>query len=1006
MSFINQALLYGLAGISIPIILHLLNRRSAKQIEWGAMQFLLDSVESRRRRIQLEEALLLAARCLICGLAALAVARPFQPPGGTIPYVIILPAFLISLVLITTGIILRESRKHFLWLVGLGLVLLIFSGLAVVYEKYWNLKRYGNSGRKDIVLIIDGSTSMQIKQGGSTNFDRAILEAKEVLEKSSGGNAFSLILGGPVPLVKVGDPIVNKNDLGLALDSLKPIQGKMDGFAALTTALTALNRGSNPSKQIIVFTDGQSTGWNLDSNSAWEALKGSADQLTTKPPILFRKFSLPTNFRNVSVSNIHLSRDVLGTDRPVGIDLTLENTGTEAISPAAVELTIGTPPPDGQPAPAATNGVETFKLLKEVKLSQLQPGAKETVRFTYKFGAAGSHVLRAKVSVQDDLPQDDATQTVVQVLDQLRVMIVEGNPNADVLKRAATFTTLALAPKTSLAAAAKPSDDPKRKEKDAVAKPGVLIDPEVVPHTRLGSISSFANYDVVILCNVPRLPDSVSRRLASWVQAGGGLLVAPGSESESAFYNAWKSTDDSMVLPGRLVDQKTIGLDKEPLGLALNTFTHSALKLVADAKQSDLGGSVLQRYWKIDAEGVLSAGASVGGRLANGDPFLTIRQSGLGAVMLCAASFETSGGNLATRQAFVPLMHQLVYHLTAPDGQPLQIQPAQQINIPLSNMTADGGLKADYFRGKSFSPPALLTRVEGKLDVNYNDKPAPAVVGRDNFSVRLTGAILPRYTDEYIFDGWGDDEINLWVNEQRIIKRGDQGKIRLEAGKYSSIRVEFIQTNGNANYQIYWRTNNDQLLKREIVPSDALLPFLPGGEAKESQVGTMAVIGPDNASRSAQVMFNRSGLFARLGSDIIPGLYKISLPEERRSDFAKLLSADGSIPFNVADDPAESRLTQWSEADTNLVKGHFELLQPKDAKDITNILAGREFGEELWKYLAVGALLILLAETALTRWIAMNRRAGDEISLDFEHKFQAPKQFTEQLSKIKQATTV
>ena len=145
-------------------------------------------------------------------------------------------------------------------------------------------------------------------------------------------------------------------------------------------------------------------------------------------------------------------------------------------------------------------------------------------------------------------------------------------------------------------------------------------------------------------------------------------------------------------------------------------------------------------------------------------------------------------------------------------------------------------------------------------------------------------------------------------------------------------------------------------------------------------------------------------MFDRLGSDIIPGLYKISLPEERRADFSKLLSADGSIPFNVADDPAESRLTQWSEADTNLVKGHFELLQPKDAKDITNILAGREFGEELWKYLAVGALLFLLAETALTRWIAMNRRAGDEISLDFEHKFQAPKQFTEQLSKIKQAT--
>ncbi len=1001
MSFINQALLYGLAGISIPIILHLLNRRSAKQIEWGAMLFLLDSVESRRRRIQLEEALLLAARCLLCGLVALAVARPFQPPGGTVPYVIVLPAFLISLVMITTGIILRETRKYFWWLVGGGLALLLVSGLAVAYEQYWNLKRFGNSGKKDIVLIIDGSTSMQIQNGGTTNFDRAVQEAREVVEKSAGGNGFSIILGGPVPLVKISDPVVNKNDVGQVLDSLKPMQGKMDGFGALSTAMTALNRGSNLGKEIIVFTDGQALGWNLDTNSAWEALKGSADQLKTKPPIIYRKFTLPTAFRNVSVSNLKFSRDVIGTDRAVGIDVTLENTGTEAISPTSLELNIGDAPKEVKEGAPAAPADENFKQYKEVKLNQLQPGMKETVHFSHKFKGSGAQVVSARVVVNDDLSLDNLTQTVASVKDRLRVLIVEGNPGADVLQRAATFTSLALAPSTTLSAASKAVEKNEQKNQDKGVKPGALLDPEVVPHTRLPSMKSFANYDVVVLCNVPRLADSASRRLAAWVQAGGGLLIAPGGESEAAFYNAWKTADGLNLLPGKMLDQKVIAADKDPLHLALNTFSHPALKLVADAKQSDLGGTVLQKYWRVDAEGPLAVGASVGGRLANGDPFLTMRPLGIGSVMLSSAGFDTGSGNLATRQAFVPLLHQLVYYLTAPDGQPLQRQPAQQISLALTSSNAEGGLKADFFRGKGWNPPAISSRVENKTDVNYSEKGTPGSVGKDNFSVRLTGALLPRYSEEYRFDGWGDDGIDVYLDDKKIISRGGEGKAKLEAGKYVAFRIDFTQTNGNATWQLNW---SSQSQPREIIPADALLPFLPGEDTKESVVGNLVALGPDRVARQMPLIFTRAGLQARLNSDVIPGIYRIKVPDERRADLAKLLNPAGELPFSVADDPAESRLAQWTEQQLAMVKSHFEFFQPKEAKEITNILAGREFGEELWKYLALGALFILLAEVALTRWIALNRRAGEEVSLDFEHKFTAPKQFTDQLSKIKAAT--
>ena len=76
MLFLNPWLLAALAGISIPVIIHLVRRQAAKPFDWGAMRFLMDTLSERRRRMEWEDLLLMAARCLLLALAALAVARP------------------------------------------------------------------------------------------------------------------------------------------------------------------------------------------------------------------------------------------------------------------------------------------------------------------------------------------------------------------------------------------------------------------------------------------------------------------------------------------------------------------------------------------------------------------------------------------------------------------------------------------------------------------------------------------------------------------------------------------------------------------------------------------------------------------------------------------------------------------------------------------------------------------------------------------------------------------
>src|SRR5207302_8409599 len=76
MSFLNPIMLAGLAAISVPIIIHLLNRRKFQKVVWAAMRFLKISVEQNQRRMRIEDMILLALRCLLLALLALALARP------------------------------------------------------------------------------------------------------------------------------------------------------------------------------------------------------------------------------------------------------------------------------------------------------------------------------------------------------------------------------------------------------------------------------------------------------------------------------------------------------------------------------------------------------------------------------------------------------------------------------------------------------------------------------------------------------------------------------------------------------------------------------------------------------------------------------------------------------------------------------------------------------------------------------------------------------------------
>src|SRR4051794_33377255 len=81
MSFLMAPLLIGVLAAAIPVLIHLLHRQRTTPVQWGAMQFLLESQLKFRRRKKVDHWLLLLARMALLGLLGFLLARPLLIDG-------------------------------------------------------------------------------------------------------------------------------------------------------------------------------------------------------------------------------------------------------------------------------------------------------------------------------------------------------------------------------------------------------------------------------------------------------------------------------------------------------------------------------------------------------------------------------------------------------------------------------------------------------------------------------------------------------------------------------------------------------------------------------------------------------------------------------------------------------------------------------------------------------------------------------------------------------------
>jgi hypothetical protein len=192
---------------AIPIIIHLLFRRRFRRIDWAPMHYLKLSIQRNRRRIRLEQLLLLALRTLIILLLFFMVARPVMHAAGL------------------GG-----------WL--------------------------GGRSRTGQIVLIDDSLSMGHQDQGRSALERAQELAADVLKTVGPKDRFTLLQSS-----QADDPLLREVELAAGDDVAQLIAGLQvsDTFTSWEPVLEALDElivsGTYPIHEVTVITDLRRAGW-------------------------------------------------------------------------------------------------------------------------------------------------------------------------------------------------------------------------------------------------------------------------------------------------------------------------------------------------------------------------------------------------------------------------------------------------------------------------------------------------------------------------------------------------------------------------------------------------------------------------------------------------------------------------------------------------------------------------------------------------------------------------
>ncbi len=617
MSFLHFGLLpYFLPLALIPILLHLLTLHRLKTVELSTFRFLFDSYVQQRRRMKFLEALIAFLRTLFLALLVLLICRPIV--------------------------------------------------------KHWSAMFGGSQSGRDVILLVDGSASMNAVTEGITSLQRAKQAAVAVIDRLSAEDRVTIIRVAAKPEEVCNRFSSDAEAIRSELDGLKASPSRGNLFAAFSQLFGPEARKLNK-PAVYLFSDLQSTGWSEFANG------NSSDLIPPDTELTVVNVGSNQEFANVAVvgQSPEDQRAIAGL--PIKLNPRVTNHSESEVKDIPVSIFI-----------------EDKEIAR--KTLTIEPGATGETEFIFTPTEAGE--LRGRFEIPEDrFKADDTFLFSLNVAPQIRVLLVNGYPSPQPLDDEGLYLQTAMV-----------ATDSEDEESDPVlADERLLVHSLVVQEITQDKLNkeTLSDVEVVILANCGAMNPEQFKLLREFVAGGGGLLIFPGDKVNQdtytqQFFPAPETPDQAFVAATLAPPEGDPNKSDTSYRLGAIDFAHPVFSVFKDTEQRYLTKlKIYRRFLYKLPEQRANSWPLV--EFEDGAPALLESVYGNGRVLLTAFPLNTKWTNLPMKPEFVPLVLRMIGH----------VKRLSDVDGPLV-VPADG--TAEFVVSQDWAPAeGTVTDAEGRV---------------------------------------------------------------------------------------------------------------------------------------------------------------------------------------------------------------------------------------------------------------------------------------------------
>ena len=275
MTFLNPAVLIGLAAGAIPILIHLFNLRKLKQIEFSSLQFLKELQKNKIRKVKLKQWLLLLLRTLI--------------------------------VLFIVGAFSRPALR----------------GVAI--------QGTTSAAKTTSVFIIDDSFSMSALDASGTLFNQSKHKVNECLSILKEGDDAAVIFVSDINKSKI-KLTQDINSLYAQIKDANPSAVHSELNEAILKSSELLSESKNFNKELFIFSDFQRSGISLDS------VKADYGKLLDKRTQVFLFPFQKNSVFNIGIDSMRINSAILEKGKPLSVSVFVKNYSGSGLNNSVVSI--------------------------------------------------------------------------------------------------------------------------------------------------------------------------------------------------------------------------------------------------------------------------------------------------------------------------------------------------------------------------------------------------------------------------------------------------------------------------------------------------------------------------------------------------------------------------------------------------------------------------------------------------------------------------------------------